>query len=87
VQEKLKTILTTRCTEDKWPAAVINCYATNATDMASMKSAASRCLPIKQQKLMGEFARVMMGAAGGGGPMHGAGAPAGAAPAGAGSAN
>jgi hypothetical protein len=78
VQTQLKTIMTNRCTEDAWPADVINCYATQATDMASMKKCRESLPPDKQQKLMAEIRAVMMGAAGqGGGPMHGA--PAGSA--------
>jgi hypothetical protein len=73
VQAKLKTIMTTRCTDDKWPADVINCYATKATDMATMKQCREMLPADKQQALMNEIRAVMMGAAGaGGGPMHGA---------------
>ena len=73
VQAQLKTIMTNRCTEDHWPAAVINCYATQVTDMASMKKCRETLPPDQQQKLMGEIRTVMMSAAGaGGGPMHGA---------------
>jgi hypothetical protein len=87
VQEQLKTIMTKRCTEDHWPADAINCYATQATDMASMKKCREMLPADKQQQLMTEIRAVMMGAAGaGGGPMHGA--PAGSAvePAGSGAA-
>ena len=81
VQAKLKTIMTTRCTDDKWPADVINCYATQATDMASMKKCREMLPADKQQALMNEIRAVMMGAAasGGGGPMHGAPSPSGSA--------
>jgi len=85
VQTKLKDIMTTRCTEDKWPAAVVECYATQVTDMASMKKCREQIPGPAQQKLMGEIRTVMMNA-GGAGPMHapsmpphaGAAAPAGA---------
>jgi len=78
VSEKLKTILTARCTEDKWAADVIKCYATEATDMASMKKCRGMLPPEQQQRLMGEIRAAMMGAAGGGGgPMHGGAAPMG----------
>lgn len=76
VQAKLKDIMTTRCTEDKWPAAVVECYATQVTDMASMKKCREMIPGPEQQKLMGEIRSVMM-QAGGAGPMHGAPAPAG----------
>ncbi|HSD91348.1 MAG TPA: hypothetical protein VLB44_27680 [Kofleriaceae bacterium] len=87
VQAKLQQILTTRCTEDKWSAEVINCYATQASDMASMKKCREMLPPDEQQKVMGEIRAVMM-SAGGGGPMHPGGGgpmmggPGGAPPAG-----
>jgi hypothetical protein len=78
VQAQLKTIMTKRCTEDAWPQDAINCYATQAKDMASMKQCREKLPQDKQDKLMTEIRAVMMGAAGaGGGPMHGA--PAGSA--------
>jgi len=78
VQDKLKSIMTTRCTEDKWTAAALNCYATTVTDMASMKKCREMLSQDQQTKLMTEIRSVMMGAAGaGGGPMHGGGAPTG----------
>lgn len=78
VQAKLKTVMTARCTEDKWPAAALNCYSTTVTDMASMKKCREMLSQDQQDKLMTEIRSVMMGAAaaGGGGPMHGAGGPA-----------
>jgi hypothetical protein len=76
VQAKLKTVMTTRCTEDKWPAAALNCYATSVTDMASMKKCRELLTQDQQTKLMTDIRSVMMGAAGaGGGPMHGGPAP------------
>ncbi len=87
VQTKLQSIMTTRCTEDKWPPAVVTCYATTVTDMASMKKCREMLPQDQQTKLMTEIRTVMMGAAGaGGGPMHGGGAPAGSAEAPSGSA-
>ncbi|HEY5947727.1 MAG TPA: hypothetical protein VIV40_19640 [Kofleriaceae bacterium] len=76
VQSQLKSIMTTRCTEDAWPPAVIKCYATEVTDMASMKKCRESLPADKQQRLMTEIRGVMMGAAGGAGPMHGGGEPA-----------
>lgn len=72
VQAKLQTIMTTRCTEDKWPAEALSCYATTVKDMASMKKCREMLSQDQQTKLMTEIRAVMMGAAGGGGPMHGA---------------
>lgn len=76
VKPKLQQIMTTRCTEDKWPADVINCYATQVSDMASMKKCREMLPQDAQQKMMGEIRAVMM-SAGGGGPMHGPGGPGG----------
>lgn len=74
VKAKLQQIMTTHCTDDKWPADVVNCYATQASDMASMKKCREMLPPDAQQKMMGEIRAVMM-SAGGGGPMHGPGGP------------
>ncbi len=73
VPAKLKAILTTRCTEDSWSAATIECYQTKVTDMRSMKICRETLPQDQQQKLMGDIRTVMMSAAGGGGggPMHG----------------
>ncbi len=77
VQAKLQTVMTTRCTEDNWPAEVRSCYATTVTDMASMKKCRETLPQEQQQKLMTDIRTVMMGAAGaGGGPLHGAPTPA-----------
>jgi len=73
VQAQLKELMTRRCTEDKWPAEVVNCYATQVTDMMSMKQCREKLPQDKQTALMTEIRGVMMGASGaGGGPMHGA---------------
>lgn len=78
VQAKLQTIMTTRCSEDNWPPAVVRCYATTVKDMASMKKCREMLPQDQQTKLMIEIRAAMMGAAGaGGGPMHGGGAPSG----------
>jgi hypothetical protein len=77
VQTKLRGILTTRCTEDKWPAATVECYATQVKDMQGMRTCRETLPAEHQQKMMAEIRTVMMGAAGsGGGPMHGAPPPA-----------
>ena len=73
VQAKLQSIMTTRCTEDKWPEAARTCYATTVKDMASMKKCREMLTQEQQDKVMTEIRSVMMGAAGaGGGPMQGA---------------
>jgi hypothetical protein len=77
VQTKLRGILTTRCTEDKWPAATVECYATQVKDMSGMRKCRETLPKEQQDKMMTEIRAAMMGAAGaGGGPMHGAPPPA-----------
>lgn len=87
VKDKLQAILTPRCTEDKWPAEVIQCYA-SAAGMQGMSACRQKLPPEQATRIITEIRGVMAGAAGamgGGGmppPGHG-GAPAGsgAAPA------
>lgn len=76
IQAKLKEVITTRCNEDKWPAASIDCYANQVKDMAGMKKCRATLPQEQQQKLLNMIRGVMMGAMGGDGPMH----PGGAAP-------
>lgn len=75
VPAKLRAILTARCTEDRWPASTIDCYATKVHDMAGMKACRELLPADQQQKLMTEIRTVMMGAAAGGMPPHGMGGP------------
>lgn len=67
IQAQLRTILTTRCTEDKWPAATIQCYAT-VTNMQGMRACRESLPPALAQKVQNEIRGAMTGA---GGPMHG----------------
>ncbi|HUS30449.1 MAG TPA: hypothetical protein VMZ53_18195 [Kofleriaceae bacterium] len=91
IKDKLRAIYTKHCTDDKWNADAIKCFATDAHDMPSMKACRAKLTADQQEKVMGEVRTVMMGAMGGAGPMHGAAAPpagdtppAGAGPAGGG---
>jgi hypothetical protein len=68
---KLRGIFTKHCTEDKWNADVIKCYANDAHDMQSMKACREKLTPEQQQAVMSDVRATMMGAMGGGGPMHG----------------
>ena len=80
VGAKLKTLMTARCEADKWSAAALECYATQATDMRGIKMCRETTLtPEQSQAVMTEIRTVMMSAGSGGGPMH-------SAPAGSGSA-
>lgn len=65
VPTKLKQIMQTRCTEDKWSQAVIDCYANDAKDMSGMKKCREGLSPELSQKLVNEIRGVMAGAAGG----------------------
>ena len=88
IKGKLRAIYTKHCTDDKWSADAIKCYANDVKDMSSMKACREKLTPDQQEKLMGEVRATMMGAAGsipGGGPMHGGPTPpAGTGPAGGG---
>jgi hypothetical protein len=67
---KLKGVITNRCTEDKWPADVIDCYskAQKRTDLRDCRNK----LPADQQaKLQSEETSVMLGAGFGGMRPHG----------------
>lgn len=68
VQEKLQGVLIQRCTEDKWPAAVIDCYG-NATDMKSMMACRQQLPPELKEKASAAIRQVMMLGGGGGGTM------------------
>jgi hypothetical protein len=90
IKGKLRGIYTKHCTDDKWSADAIKCYANDVKDMSSMKACREKLTPEQSEALMGEVRATMMGAAGsmgGGGPMHGGGPsapPAGTGPAGGG---
>ncbi|MEO6771917.1 MAG: hypothetical protein ABI467_02715 [Kofleriaceae bacterium] len=84
---KLKGVMTNRCTEDKWSADVVDCYA-KAQKRTDLRDCRSKLPADQQQKLQTEETQVMMGAGFGGmrphGQMMGSGAmgsgPAAAAP-------
>ena len=91
---KLRGTLTQRCTEDKWPAEVVSCFAT-VVAMKDMQACQARLAEAQRTKLLAEIRQVMMGSMGprmmpsgmAGHPatLAGSGAPSGAAaPAGAG---
>lgn len=65
VAPKLKQIMLTRCTEDKWPQTVIDCYANDAKDMGGMKKCREGLAPELSQKLVNEIRTTMSSAAGG----------------------
>ena len=92
VSNKLRTVMTTRCKADAWPAPVIACFA-KASDQPSIKQCREQLSQESAQKLQLEIVKVMSagrpGGPGGPGMPHGGpmGGPAGgAAPAAGGSA-
>jgi hypothetical protein len=71
---KLKGVMTNRCTEDKWTADVISCYAA-AEKREDLRNCRAKLPPDQAAKLQKEEMDVMMGAGfggmrGGGGMGH-----------------
>jgi hypothetical protein len=69
---KLKGVITNRCTEDKWSADVIDCYA-NAKKREDLRNCKSKLPPELASKLETEEREVMVGAGFGGMRPHGMG--------------
>lgn len=86
VPPKLKEVLLTRCTEDRWPQSVIDCYANDAKDMNGMKKCRAGLAPELSEKLRNDIMRAMAGAAGGMMPPGHGGSAMGSATTGSGSA-
>jgi len=61
---KLKTALTQRCNEDKWPPEVMTCFTTVAK-MKDMLACQAKLSAEQQAKLKTEIQQVMLGAMGG----------------------
>jgi len=59
VSDRLKAVLTARCTEDKWPAEVIACYE-GASSMPAMKACREKLSPELASKAQVEIQRAMM---------------------------
>lgn len=66
---KLKAAITARCTEDKWPAEVIDCYG-KATSREDLKACRAKLPSDASQKLQADEMKVMMSTMGGGGMGH-----------------
>jgi hypothetical protein len=64
IAEKLRTLMTTRCRDDKWPDDVIACYGT-ASDQPSMRTCRQKLPPELAQKLQIDIMKVMSAGAGG----------------------
>jgi len=69
---KLKTVMTNRCAEDKWPDDIIKCYAA-ATSMPALKECRNKLPPEQKAKVQQEIMQVMMAGGGMGGGMGGPG--------------
>ena len=69
--DQLKGILIKHCTEDKWAAEVIDCYA-NGQSMMDLKTCRGKLPAEQSQRLQGEIMQAMVGGGGGGGggPAH-----------------
>ena len=63
---KLKGVITNRCTEDKWPADVIDCYS-KAQKRTDLRDCRNKLPQDQQAKLQSEETSVMLGAGFGGG--------------------
>jgi hypothetical protein len=71
---KMKQAMTTRCTEDKWSADVLDCYS-KAASREDLKACREKLPPEQASKLQAEMMQVMAGMMGKGGP-NGMGHPA-----------
>lgn len=58
--EKLKAVIAKRCTEDKWPSDVIDCYS-KAASMPDIKACRGKLSPELSAKLQSEELQAMMG--------------------------
>jgi hypothetical protein len=67
---KLKGVITNRCTEDKWPADVVDCYS-KAQKRSDLRDCRSKLPQDQQAKLQSEETQVMMSAGFGGMRPHG----------------
>ena len=62
---KLKDTLIKRCTEDKWPSEVVNCFTT-VSDRPGMQQCQQKLNDEQRDKLLADIRNVMMGQFGGG---------------------
>jgi len=57
---KLKDTLIKRCTEDKWPSEVVNCFTT-ASDRPAMQQCQQKLSDEQRDKVIADIRQVMMG--------------------------
>jgi len=84
VVDKLRTAMTQRCTEDKWPAEALPCFA-EVSGQREVRACEDKLTPDQRTKLTQQLQQIMLGMRnqpGMGGPMHAdpAAASAGSAP-------
>ncbi len=72
--DALKKVMVNRCTEDKWPAEVTDCYS-KASSRPDIMACRGKLPPEQSQKLQAEEMQVMMGGGGMGMAPHGDGMP------------
>lgn len=77
IAEKLRTLMTQHCRDDKWPADVITCFS-NASDQPSIKKCRQQLPPDMSQKLQTDIIKVMSAGARDNVRMHGGGGGMGA---------
>jgi hypothetical protein len=65
--EKLKATLTTRCTEDKWPAEVIDCYE-NTSSPDEMRKCRIKLSPAAAERVRTDEVNLMMSMTGSAAP-------------------
>jgi hypothetical protein len=70
--DALKKVIITRCTEDKWPAEVTDCYA-KAASREDIKACRAKLPADQSSKLQAEEMQVMMSGGGMGMAPHGGG--------------
>ncbi|MFN0251275.1 MAG: hypothetical protein ACKV2T_30650 [Kofleriaceae bacterium] len=64
IAEKLRTLMTQRCRDDKWPAEVLECYG-KASDQPSMRTCRQKLPPELGQRLQMDIMKVMSAGAAG----------------------
>lgn len=68
--DQLKAIIVKHCSDDKWPAEVIDCYA-KASSMPDMKACRGKLPADQSSRLQADIMQAMVGGGGAGnGPPH-----------------
>jgi len=67
--DQLKSIIVKHCSDDKWAADVIDCYA-KASSMPELKTCRGKLPAEQSQRLQGEIMQAMMSGSAGNSPPH-----------------